>query len=424
MGRSAALVLCALLVVGAAERALAAENSVPSSADVRIRYYKARLGGPGTYPIYARLGAAYIQKARETGRLRYYREAERYLLRSLEFQPNYEALHWLSSVYLAQHRFPEALQTAEEAVQAMPDSNTLGNLLDAHLAIGDIEKASGLLARMSELQPGFEVSVRRANLQQYHGDLEGARESFLLACAQADAHALPVDARAWCQVRLGSLWLAGCDTERAEAAYRKGLELFPAYPLAQEHIAELRAAQGRAPEAIQIYRTLLKANPAPEFRLALADALELNGRAADAARQRTRARRDMQRSVARGERVYLRPLALLLTEDKASAPEALRLAELDWKNRQDAYAADTLAWAHFANGHLDEAQRVAEKALSIGTRNPTILLHAARIYHSLGDRERARTLLARAAACREALSPSERAAEDELGAELLQGGKR
>ena len=113
MGRCVALVLCAILVVGAAGRASAAENSVPSTADARIRYYKARLGGAGTYPIYARLGAAYIQKARETDRLSYYSEAEKYLLRSLEFQRNFEALYWLNSVYLAQHRFPEALHMAE-----------------------------------------------------------------------------------------------------------------------------------------------------------------------------------------------------------------------------------------------------------------------------------------------------------------------
>lgn len=420
MSCRAGFVLFALIAAGAiGSGVLSAQESPPSTTDARIEYYKERLGGASTFPIYARLGAAYVQKARETGQIGYYREAEKYLLRSLEFQRNFEALHWLAVVYLAQHRFPEALRQAEEAAQTLPDDvNALGNLFDAQMTLGNHEKAEEVLERMRALGPGFAVSTREASLQRYRGNLLAAKEAIVNACEEAKAEGLPAETQAWCQVRLGSLSLALCEMGKVETSYRSALEHFPGYHLALEHLAELHAAQGRPAEAIEIYRGLLEVNPAPEYRLALADAYDLAGVPAQATRERAQALREMQDATSRGARIYLRPLALLLLQEKTTARDGLRLAERDWKNRQDAYAADTLAWAYLINGRRKDARRFAQKALAAGTGDPGILLHAARIYHWLRDRKRARTYLDQALSCTLALSPGERAAAERLQAEL------
>ena len=60
----------------------------------------------------ARLGSAYLQKARDGGRFSYYLKAEKALEKSLELKPNqYEALVSLAFAYSAQHRFREAPST-------------------------------------------------------------------------------------------------------------------------------------------------------------------------------------------------------------------------------------------------------------------------------------------------------------------------
>ena len=59
-----------------------------------------------------------------------------------------------------------------------------------------------------------------------------------------------------------------------EAAYSEALEKYPGYPFGIEHLAELRAAQGRVAEAVKLPRRLLRANPDPLLRLSFADFLE------------------------------------------------------------------------------------------------------------------------------------------------------
>lgn len=411
--------LLLLLVVHTSAQAQSQTPAIPSDSDARIEFYKKRLGGPGTYPAYTRLGAAYIQKARETGRLEYYDEAERHLRRSLDLQRNFEALHWLAVVHLNRHQFREALPYAREAVETLPTSvDAQASLFDVYLALGDDAKANAVLERLLALQPGFSASARAASLQQYRGDATAALKSMQEACAHAEAESAPAEAQAWCLVRLGSLRLAACDAGRAETDYQAALKKFPNYPFAVEHLAELRATQGRTSEAARLYQQLLEANPDPLHRLALADLHEHVGQQTQADRERQQALARMRDSIDRSEKVYLRPLALRLLSDPQTARDGLRLAERDWENRQDVFAADTLAWAYFVNGLQAEARKLMDKTLHGGTRDPAVLLHAAEIYLAFGDTARARGSLKRLRSCPAALLPGDRKTLDRLWAAL------
>ncbi|MBI2956452.1 MAG: tetratricopeptide repeat protein [Acidobacteria bacterium] len=412
--------LSAVLAAVLAGFAATAQESVPpGDTDARIEYYKARLGGPGTYPVYTQLGAAYVQKARETGLVSYYEEAERYLERSLEFQRNFEALRWLAVVYTAQHQFPEALPYAREAVETLPeDLDAQAALFDVLLALGRHDEAAAVLETMQQSEPGFHVSARLAALRHYRGELRAALEGINQACAEADAEPWPLETRAWCQVRRGALSLDNCRPEDAEAAYQRALEILPAYYLALEHLAELRAAQGRLSEAIELYRRLLENQPNPEYRLALADLYDESGEDAQAAQERGSAAREMRQATENGSRLYLRPLALLLVDKPETAAEGLRWAEEDFKHRQDAYAAATLAWAHHRNGNRREALEFLDLALRPGLKDATLLLDAALMAYEAGERERARGYLEQALACPVRLRPADRARAARLRARL------
>ena len=417
--RSAATLL---LAAGAASVfAQPATQPAPASdADARIAFYQARIGGPGTYPAYARLGAAYLQKARETGRASYLDQAERYLQRSLDLLRNQEALRWLAAVQLEQHRFRQALSHAQEAVAAWPaDLEAQGVLFDVHLALGELDQATAVAERILAGAPSFASLTRKAALQSVRGDPTGAAEAMAQACADAEARSLPAETRAWCQVRLGAYQVASCQGAAAERAYNRAIEVFPGYCQAIEHLAELRAAQQRTAEAIALYNQLLSEHPNPGYRLALAEQLESIERGgAEAERALAQALDELRRSAAQGSLSELRALALLLLEDDQTVAEGLRWAQTDWDNRGDALAADTLAWAYYKSGRLSEAKALIERAMRAGGTEPLVLLHAAYIHRRLGDFSQARELLERALACPLQLSPAARAAAEALRAEL------
>lgn len=230
---------CAAVVV-----VLSAVRDDPASradTDARIRFYQEKLGGPATYPAYARLGAAYLQKARETGRPEYYDEAERHLEQSIRFQRNFEAARWLAAAYSSRHKFQQALPHAREALSAMPyDIESRAALFDAQLGLGDRESAAATLAGMLEQGPSFTADTRLAAFRQKEGDLGTAIEAMGRACQTAEASRAPAETQAWCQVERGYLYFQNGERDRAAADYESALEILPGYHHALKHLAEMR----------------------------------------------------------------------------------------------------------------------------------------------------------------------------------------
>lgn len=393
----------------------------PRAADTRARiaFYRARLGGPATYPAYARLGLAYLQEARQTGRTHAYDDARRFLLASLRYQRNFEALRGLADCSLARHEFPEALAYAREAAAALPgDPDAQGALFDAYLALGAVPEAARVLEAMSSQAGGFASFARRAALLAYQGNVAEAIPAMARACTAAEKEGLAAEAQAWCQVRLGSLHRDACNAAEAERAYDRALRILPGYPLAREHRAELQAARGRIAEAIASYEALRAAIPGARYELALAGLYAEQGEGEKAAAAGARALAHLRRAEESGSRAEWRPLALLLLEGEATAAEGLRWAERDWENRRDAYAADTLAWAWFRNGRPHQARNLIERALEPGLKEPLLRLHAAQIRAALGETAEARRQLEALGACRAALSRAEQREAERLAADL------
>lgn len=385
-----------------------AQQPKDASPDARIRYYRQRLGGPATYPAYARLGLAYAEKARATGRVSYYLDAARHLERSLSWQRNYEALLGLSGVSLALHRFPEALAYAREAVDTMAgDPGAQGALFDALLGSGDHRAAEQVLENM-RAKGGFEYLVRRAALLEYRGQTAEALHEVEKVCALSEAGTAPVTTRAWCQVRQGALQLALCRPEQARAAYHRSVRILPECFLAGEHLAELDAAEGHTQQAVRFYQGQLATVSEPRYRMALADLYASVLQPQRAAQERRRARTELRRRATQDVRDAWHELALLEAADPTTAAEAVRWAEKDWQNRKDVHAADALAWAWSQWGDGSKAEAALAQALAPGGASASLLLHAALIRLRGGRVDEARALLDRALVCPVALTPPER----------------
>lgn len=232
---------CVVLIVVLA--GMRSHRTPGSDTDARIEYYQAKIGGPATYPAYARLGAAYLQKARETGDAGFYDQAERHLEQSLRYQRNFEAARWLAAAYSARHKFQQALPYAGEAVSAVPtDVESQAALFDAQLGLGDRARAAATLAGMLDQGPSFTADTRLAALRQKEGDIEEALEAMERACQAAEASHAPAETQAWCHVERGYLHFQTADRTRAKADYERALETLPGYHHALRHLAELRLA--------------------------------------------------------------------------------------------------------------------------------------------------------------------------------------
>jgi hypothetical protein len=72
--------------------------------------------------------------------------------------------------------------------------------------------------------------------------------------------------------------------------------------------------------------------------------------------------------------------------------EAVRVAEAAAHDRHDIFTDDALAWAYFKAGRPEDAALAMGRARRTGTRDRSILFHAAAIQNGLGNIQAARQL--------------------------------
>jgi hypothetical protein len=137
----------------------------------------------------------------------------------------------------------------------------------------------------------------------------------------------------------------------------------------------------------------------------LADALNLNGARAQAAELKSQIAADRSTEDPR-------TLALYLATHNRDVERAVRLAEQELANRGDVFSHDAMAWALAAAGRVSEAQQHLNQALSEGTTDARLSLHAGVIAALNGDQKQASKWLNAAAATQQMLLPSERAQLD------------
>jgi len=91
--------------------AMLAESQSSSSTDNRVETLQARLKqNPDDERAYVLLGAAYLQKVRETGDPTYYGKTEEALTRALDLQSDdFAAMIQMGALSLTRHQFREAL---------------------------------------------------------------------------------------------------------------------------------------------------------------------------------------------------------------------------------------------------------------------------------------------------------------------------
>jgi tetratricopeptide (TPR) repeat protein len=352
---------------------------------------------------YAGLGAAYFQRARETGDVADYQLAEESLTHSLDldsadFSAD-AALGTISEVCMGEHRFAEALNYAQKALSlGTGDVSPFAIVGDANADMGDYDKAAAAYGRLTPrdmtLAPraAYARDSRLSYLKFIAGDTPAAISLMKTAVTEGVEAQLPSENLAWLYYELGEYETQAGDAAAADAAYLSALKTHPGDYRALAALAKLRANNGRYAEAIELYQKAIAVVPMPIFIAELGDLYAKTGDQVDA--QKQYALVEYIGLLGHINRVlHNRDLALFYADHDMKPTEALELAQKELEVRHDIYTWDALAWALYKNGKLAEAAKASEKATRFGTRDSLLLFHAGMIAKGLGQQELAQTEL-------------------------------
>jgi len=348
---------------------------------------------------YYRLGDAYIQKARETADVAYFVRARDALRKSLALAPQHGgATRHLAYVLYSVHEFAETAVLATKAIELDPgDGHAYGILGDAMLEVGDYGRAEAAYRRMLERETDLYAWSRLAGLKSVRGDPASAIETLTRAIDEGKAHQRPRESVAWAQWQVAVEHFALGDLKAAEARYRESLATFPNYHRALAGLAQVRAAQTRYAEAVDLYQKAIAVVPLPDYAAALGDLYVKMGRL-DAARRHYDLVEYIGRLSALNRTLYNRELAYFYADHDRQLDRALELARRELDVRRDIYAYDVLAWALYKNGRLAEAREAIDQAMKLGTRDARLFFHAGMIHLGLGATDAGRAYLGRAIA--------------------------
>jgi tetratricopeptide (TPR) repeat protein len=359
---------------------------------------------------YDRLGAAYIQKARETGDVTYYNLAAKALEKSLDLESSHAeaspATKHLATVYYAEHRFSDALALAQKAIDLNPRDVTPYALIgDARSEMGEYEMAWAAYQKLQN--PGNAPSANsgvqyleqsRASVESYlTGDSEAAIDHMRRAVDISVASRMASESVAWTQFTLGDYYLQSGELAKAKAAYRDALKTYPDYHRALTGLAKVATAEGHLSEAISLYEKALGIIPLPAYAAALGDLETKAGNTAEAKKQY-----ELVEYIGRlntfNQTVYNRELAVFYADHDMHLERALRLARKEFEIRHDVYTWDALAWALYKNSEPQQAAAAIKEALHLNTKDALLLFHAGMIYERLGEKKQAQDYLSRAIA--------------------------
>jgi tetratricopeptide (TPR) repeat protein len=215
------------------------------------------------------------QRARLTGEWSDYEQCQELLAQAFELAPE-GAGPWLMQAQLdyGLHRFERvesSLSRVEAAVVVDDPTRASVALLRSDLArqAGDLPLSESLLVEAEELQPSMSVDLSWALLAWERGQLDEAERR--LDAAEQRYHGRWSEPLAWLELQRFDLDQERGQLEAAEAHLEASEDHLGGWWLVTQHLAELRALQGRTEEARRLYAEVLEQAESQEALDALAE---------------------------------------------------------------------------------------------------------------------------------------------------------
>jgi tetratricopeptide (TPR) repeat protein len=349
------------------------------------------------------LGDAFMQKARETADASYYGRAEQAFERARALDPaDAGPILGLAWVHGARHEFEQSTEWANKALALdAGNARAQGLLGDAALELGNYDLALEHYQKMLDLRPDISAYSRSAHLLFVTGDVRRATWLMDRAISAGAAYA---ENAAWCRAQLALMHLASGNLVAAEQIVEQALARTPSTYHVLFAQGRVRAARGRYPEAIDAYRRAAAIAPHHEVIVALGELYTVTGDRKSAEQQWALVETVDRLNKANGVRSDAQ-LARVLADLDRRLPEALAIAEREYRRRPNVFVADTLAWTYYKVGRYTDARRIITRALARRTPDASMLFHAGMIHAKLGDRATAQRHLAHALSLNPAFSP-------------------
>ncbi len=349
---------------------------------------------PQPYLEYRELAGAYLARQRELGDIADAVRAEEAARKSLTIttRGNSGAAIRLAQAMLAQHRFPEALAMAQAAAQA--DSKAERIVIDIQLELGEYDAATRGLQTVTTEPDDLNLLALRSRFEEIEGkpeaSIQSMREAMKITEGRPD---MPAEVVAWYHTMVGHHLIDSGRLEDGELACRKALAIFPNDYRAMTGMAEAATWRGDHAGALKWATDAIKLSPQNPEALRLAgEAYAAMGQTRQAD-ERSRALRDLAHSF---PRIYDRHWVMFCCDSGQDLDEALALARKDLELRHDFQGHETLAWACYKKGLLEEADREMTLALARGTQQAPLMYHASVIALARGDEARAKSLMDKA----------------------------
>ena len=365
----------------------AARLATPSAArlseteirDLDITFYERRAAeDTASAGDRAQLAGLYLQRARTSGGFADYERAERVARQSLALRTahNGQTFSLLASALLARHDFVGALHVAERADSIEPgNANHIALIGEIQLELGDYDAAARHFASLHFDGDQFTVAARVARWRELTGHADAARRLLRAAIARVDRRGdLPKEQVAWFHYRLGELELRTGNLDSAEAAYQRGLSIFPDDYRILGGLARLESARREWQRAIDYGNQAVALQLDPATLGTISEAYLALGDSAQAAQYA----RAMTASALEQPGPIHRAWGLFILDHGTSRDAARVLAKTreELRTRHDVYGYDLLAWALHRQGRNAEARAAMQKALAQRTEDPQLVRHA------------------------------------------------
>jgi tetratricopeptide (TPR) repeat protein len=218
-----------------------------SPVERRIEAAQKRLQSvPQCWQCYNDLAAAFCRKARDTGELSVYDQAQAALDHSFQLSPrNFEASKLEATILLGKHQVAQALKLATELNgKTHDDLGAWALLVEANIALGNNKEALRDAQWILDLRPGSSLGFEEAaELRVIYGDPEGAIEFFAEADRRTSAN--DADQHAWLLTKSAQQELARVKIEASERLIQEAQKWYPDSQFAKAVLAQIRIAQGK-----------------------------------------------------------------------------------------------------------------------------------------------------------------------------------
>ena len=349
-GISVLLCLVFMIMAGCAAKESVPDRQ-PSQTDRQIEFYRQKIASSDKhYPSYALLAEVLLRRSRDTGDHSLIAEARRNAEASLAIQPNYLAMKTMAMICNHTHRFADALSWADKAAGASAeglafDTELTAIVVEAHLGLGDVEKAAAALEQLQTVgkkgDDYYTASARGAVLKAQN-KVDEAVKAFEAAREFAAKQGVNSGV-VWANVMAAGCLLDSGRAAEAEPYLKLASAMDPKNTVLAIHQAEFLAAMERPKEALQVYNELLKSGDDAEIhRRAFVIARDL-GERDQADRHFKAAESGFLKVVDMGEIFTLGPLGQLYCDGGAEADKARQYAQQNWEFKRDAEAKATLA---------------------------------------------------------------------------------